>query len=174
MIGYLGKEGMMATVLLKGHGNRKVSHLGFLRYSKDFLDAAKGYKQPPKRFSPVPYFLYCLSIELALKAFLIKKGTQVSNLRECYGHNLKRTLKRTNDLGLSDIVAISAEQEKEISKANKHYAYKERGGFEYFHPSTIGRGNKTLPDLSSLEKTAVDLVNKLDLFFRNPLKSRTS
>lgn len=57
-----------------------VSPLGFHFYASEFLDAARSAKRP-EHFSPVPYYLYCRSIELSLKSFLLCKGVPKDDLR---------------------------------------------------------------------------------------------
>jgi len=59
------------NVVIKAEpGHLHISPFGFFHYGKEFFDAAKGFKHPA-HYSPVPYFLYCRSIELVLKAFLL-------------------------------------------------------------------------------------------------------
>jgi len=50
-----------------------INPLGFHRYASEFLRAAQDFRMNDG-FSPVPYYLVCRSIELALKAFLLAKG----------------------------------------------------------------------------------------------------
>lgn len=156
---------MGKDVNLRAHGKIKKSYVnsaGFILYAKDFLDAANGYK--PSHPSPVPYFLYCVSIELGLKAFLLRKDVPIEKLldKKAYGHNLENILNEARKLSLSKFATITAGQEKEIIKANKYYYDKKNtGGFEYFDISFMRANEQTLPDLSTLEKIANELVNKL-------------
>jgi hypothetical protein len=142
-----------------------ISPFGFFHYGKEFLDAAKGFKQSAY-YSPAPYFLYCRSIELFLKAFLLAKGVPKKHLpkRNLYWHDLEKILKKAQDLSLSAFVKITPEQEKEISKANRYYAFK---GFEYFEVIKGVKAYPELPDLLFLEKVASELVTHLESFCLN-------
>jgi hypothetical protein len=142
-----------------------ISPFGFFHYGKEFLDVTKGVEQSTG-YSPVPYFLYCRSIELFLKAFLLVKGVTKKDLKSMknYGHDLEKILKKAQELGLSQFVEITPEQEKEISKANEYYASK---GFEYFEVIKAVKAYPELPDLSLLEKVAFELVNNLKIVCLN-------
>ena len=142
-----------------------ITPFGFFHHGKDFFEAAKGLKKPAG-YSPVPYFLYCRSIELVLKAFLLGKGVPKKDLpkKKLYWHYLDKILNKAQDLGLSEFVNITTEQEKEISKANEYYANK---GFEYFETSKAVRAYPQLPDLLTLEKVASELVTQLESFCLN-------
>lgn len=145
-----------------------ISPFGFFHYGKEFFDAAKGFKQPA-HYSPVPYFLYCRSIELALKAFLLGKGVPKEDLpkKNLYGHDLEKILKKAQEKDLHEFVKITPEQEKEILKANKYYVDKKVGGFEYFDVHKAAKGYPELPNLLLLEKTAAELVTNLKSFCLN-------
>ncbi|MEN8264934.1 MAG: hypothetical protein ABFR82_15895 [Nitrospirota bacterium] len=140
-----------------------ISPFGFFHYGKNFFDVAKGFKQS-SYYSPVPYFLYCHSIELILKAFLIGKGVSKKDLKKLYGHDLEKILNTAKNLGLITFVKITPGQEKEISKANKYYASK---GFEYFEVTKAIKAYPALPDLTLLEKIASELVTCLESFCIN-------
>lgn len=144
----------------------RVSPYGFFHYGKEFFDAANGFKKPAY-YSPVPYFLYCRSIELVLKAFLLGNGVPMKDLpkKKLYWHYLDKILKKAQDLGLSKFVNITPEQEEEILKANKYYAYNK--GFEYFKVIKAVKAYPELPDLLLLEKIASELLTYLESFCLN-------
>ncbi len=77
------------------HVTINITPFGFYHYGKEFFDAAVGFKQSTK-YSPVSYYLYCHSIELFLKAFLLVKGVSKKELKNSknYGHNLEKILKK--------------------------------------------------------------------------------
>jgi SOS response regulatory protein OraA/RecX len=114
----------------------------------------------------VPYFLYCRSIELVLKAFLLVKGVPKKDLpkRNLYGHDLGKILEKAKELDLEKFVKITPEQEREISKANKYYASK---GFEYFEVIRALKAYPELPDLQVLDQVASELVTYLESFCLN-------
>jgi len=139
-----------------------ISPYGLFYYGKEFFNAAKGVVQSTK-YSPVPYYLYCHSIELLLKSFLLVEGVPKKELKKqkLYGHDLEKILKGAQKLGLSKFVKIRPEQGKEILKANEYYNIPHKG-FEYFEVVQAVTGYPELPDLSLLEKVASELVTNLE------------
>lgn len=134
-----------------------ITPLGFHTYATDFLTAARDLK-PSDHFSPVPYYLYCRSIELSLKSFLLGKGVTKRILKEKLGHDLMKILKRARKGEISDLIKLSAAQENCLRKANEYYASK---GFEYFELAKAIRGYHDRPALKELDGIADDLVSKL-------------
>ncbi len=53
---------------------------GYHHYAAEFLDAARHVPRRPG-IAPVPYYLYCHSVELALKALLLAKGASVRDVK---------------------------------------------------------------------------------------------
>jgi hypothetical protein len=88
------RETMGNYVLKAEPGLLHISPLGFHRYASEFLRAAQGFKINDG-FSPVPYYLICRSMELALKAFLLAKGLPKKKLKERnLGHDLEKVLNK--------------------------------------------------------------------------------
>lgn len=134
---------------------------GFLAYAKEFLKAARVAKVPVGRYSPVPFYLYCRSIELALKAFLLERGVAIAELKgRTLGHDLEAVLSRAKTLGLDNHVKATTAQTRELWIANLHYKAK---GFEYYNP---GRPpfveSDELPRLFLLDRLASHLVAGLE------------
>lgn len=105
--------------------------LGFHRFADDFGEwAERSHDETPHHYSPVPYYLYCRSIELALKAFLLAKGLskqQVASQR--LGHSLASLLAQARTHGLHLLVCMEPTWEEEVARADKQYTNKD---FEYF------------------------------------------
>jgi len=97
-------------------------------YAGDFLSAAKDFKHPANRFSPIPYYLICHSIELSLKAFLFTVGFKRAD-RKRLNHDLEKALEAAENNGLSLHIQLTDEERELIIKANRLYPKKE---FEYF------------------------------------------
>jgi hypothetical protein len=97
-------------------------------YATDFLAAAKAFVAPKNRFSPVPYYLICHSIELSLKSFLFSAGFKRKD-RKKLNHNLEEALKAAEDKGLGTHIEITPLDRDALNKINKLYPKKE---FEYF------------------------------------------
>jgi len=134
-----------------------ISPIGFHRYAQEFLRAEEAF-QTTDNFSPVPYYLLCRSIELSLKAYLLLKGYKKKYLKRKIGHNLKKLLRKVQELNIREIIAISIEESDNILKANVYY---EKKGFEYFFVIDAVTGYKELPDVELLRSLSTRLVDKL-------------
>lgn len=96
-------------------------------YAADFLGAANTFEAPKNRFSPIPYYLICHSIELSLKSFLFTAGFKKKDRRRL-NHDLIRALSAAEDNGLGNYLEISSIERDAVYKANELYLKKE---FEY-------------------------------------------
>ena len=135
-----------------------ISPLGFHRYAGEFLRAAKDFPTN-ETFSPVPYYLICRSIELALKAFLLARGVSKRELKlRSLGHDLEKVLEKAVSMGLDEIVSISFQHNEELKKANSYYLSK---GFEYFEVISAVTGYRNLPNLTVLSEFATLLGTNL-------------
>ena len=143
---------------------KRLRHVGFLQYAADFAEAAR--RAPARRtFSPVPYMLFCRSIELSLKAFLLAGGVGLDELASRdLGHNLVRLLARADHAGLQATVTLTARQRGHIKKAHVYYSDK---GFEYFKVLAEVFGRKQLPSLTVLAETAGLLHNHVRTYVSN-------
>jgi len=97
-------------------------------YAGDFLAAAKVFEPPKNRFSAVPYYLICHSIELSLKSFLFSAGFNKVD-RKKLNHDLLKALRSAEDNGINAHIEITANDRVVLCKANRLYTKKE---FEYF------------------------------------------
>lgn len=133
------------------------SPLGFHILAGQYLLAAKDFKTIDN--SPVHYFLYCKSIELSLKAFLLAKGVPVGMLKgrkkTGIGHDLEAALREAESRGLGDFVEIARESREELRKANDFYVVK---GLEYADDEEVMLGRGYFPDPKVLSKFARVLV----------------
>jgi hypothetical protein len=112
-------------------GSSTVAHVDgyWLRhYAGDFLAAAREFKPPENRFSPVPYYLICHSIELSLKSFLFTAGYNKAGRRKL-NHDLEKAFRSAEENGLGSHLQITANDRVLLQSANKLYPKKE---FEYF------------------------------------------
>src|SRR3990172_4880381 len=135
----------MDTVITPQTVHVNVSPLGFHRYATQFAESAAAARS--KKFSPVPYFLYCRALELALKAYLLARGMSKADLKSKFGHDLCKVLAEAKKRGLTGEVTIAAGWDAEIVKANAYYNGK---GFEYFEVDNAARGYPNLPNLDTL------------------------
>ncbi|NLD47027.1 MAG: hypothetical protein GX660_07485 [Clostridiaceae bacterium] len=137
-----------------------ISPMGFLHYASEFLGAAQKIKTD-SNFSPVPYYLVCRSIELALKAYLLAKNPYYKKIlpkKNELGHNLENILEKTISEGLDKIISISPKDKEELRKANYYYSKK---GFEYFELPMALEGKSKLPDIETLSGFASILTKNL-------------
>ncbi len=134
-----------------------VTPIGFHQYASDFATwAERAHAHGSKFFSPVPYYLYCRSLELVLKAFLLAKGVSKKQLKaRSLGHDLTALLTKAKKLGLEEIVTIKPRWDAELSKANEYYSKKD---FEYFN---VGFAYYGLPSLSVLQEFSDQLLQSL-------------
>jgi hypothetical protein len=125
--------------------------LGFHRFACDFGEwAERAHDHKTEFFSPVPYYLYCRSIELALKAFLLARGaTKPEIASKKLGHNLLPLLAKAKELGLGSAIGVLPEWEHELEQADKLYADK---AFEYFHVGTVLARRPSLDVLRQFSK----------------------
>lgn len=139
-----------------------VSPIGFHGYASEFAKHAREAQAGLEdRFSPVPYYLYCRSLELVLKAFLLAKGVPKGALknRRTLGHDLSKNFVRAKTLGLEQVAQLAADWEAEIHKANAYYAGK---GFEYFDVVAAAQGYPHLPALDVLNEIVTTLLVRLE------------
>lgn len=138
-----------------------ISPIGFHAYASEFATYARlAQASLGATFSPVPYYLYCRSLELVLKAFLLAKGVAKKDLKERnLGHDLTKILRRAKAVGLERLVPFSASWEAEVHKANGYYS---RKGFEYFHVVAALRRYPDLPRLDVLNEIVTALLEKLE------------
>jgi hypothetical protein len=136
-----------------------INPLAFNYYASHYLQVARTVEITP-RFSPVPYYLYCRSLELSLKAFLLLKGLSKNVIRKKpYSHNLETILLKAKELGLGSYVIVSEEERLELLKANDYYNVKD---FEYANTMKVVCGYPDLPNLIVLENLAARLVSDLE------------
>ena len=89
----------------------RTTPIGLLRYSTEFLEAAgivdehMGSRSGYETIAPIPVmFLTGHAIELALKAFLLKHGVTLTELRSRkFGHNLVALMDESLNRGLRDL-----------------------------------------------------------------------
>jgi hypothetical protein len=148
-------------VLKAETGYIRVTPFAYIADAGDFLEAAKQFKTS-RRFSTVPYYLLCRSIELSLKCFLLGKGVSKKDLKEKYGHHLINLLTQARHLGIDELgVVLKPEYLDNLTKAQGYYFSKE---FEYFEITKAVNAYPDLPELDALRGLASELVKQLKQF----------
>ena len=139
---------------------QRVTPLGMMRYSIEYFAAAEatdnaigdddGYEfVAPSSIT----FLMGRAIELALKAYLISRGTPREDLtkRAILGHDLQLCLQRATDLGLCEKLDLSNTDLGVLKVLNAVYREKQ---LEYF----VG-GFRTLPVFGPLQDVAKKIMD---------------
>ena len=137
----------------------------FRHLADEYLRAAE-YLRPAESsevrddFSFVKLFLYCKSIELSLKAFLLAKDVHINEIKGKIGHNLERGMEEAKLLGMLDIVEVTCIYKEEVRKANYYYVSKQ--GTEYLDDYDLVMKGSNFPSLEVLSEFASMLVAKLE------------
>ena len=92
----------------------RLSPYGFIHYAKEFFSAAQSIPRQD-RFSPVAYYLYCHSLELGLKAFILAQGGKVDDVKNDLKHDLIKALEKAKNVGLDSFTRISPSERAELS-----------------------------------------------------------
>ena len=121
-------------------------------YFKAYLDFEK-----PGRFSPVPFFLCCRAIELAIKALHLESKSR-KEVKDLYKHNL---VKSYDSLDESQRI-LSTDERQLLAAANEIYVKKE---FEYLSVYDAGMAYSRFPDLARLDA----LTRKITGYCGGPL-----
>jgi hypothetical protein len=122
--------------------NINLSPVMFRLNSHDYFKAYLDFEKPGS-FSPVPFFLCCRAIELALKALHLESKTR-KEVKDLYSHNLIKSYD-----GLDECQRIlSTEERGLLVAASEIYVKKE---FEYLNVYDAGTAYTRFPDLTRLE-----------------------
>ena len=134
---------------------------GLWRFARDYAVAADAaQKAAGDRFSHPVYFLHGRSIELALKAFLVARGTPYKTLKfRPYGHDIMMLLKEARRRRLGQFVKLGRAELLSLKHLNDEYSAK---NYEY-----IVTGSFVAPGLIGLTLITWSLVTSLERFCIN-------
>lgn len=142
---------MTHHVINAGVGYVNISPEAFHMWAQHYYKCKQDFQSPTK-FSPVPYFLLCRTLELEIKSRHL--GTMKRDeVKDKFGHNLLRAY---DSLSKEQKVLNEAELSV-LSAANEIYRGK---GFEYFNPEHALRGYSNFPDLGALDAVAKKLIQR--------------
>ena len=136
----------------------KISDLQFAQYAEDFFNAGKACPVN-KIFNPVPYYLYCHCIELALKAICLRFGDTTKIVKNEIRHDLEDAVAHAEQK--LRVTLLSESERMEIKKANDLYKQK---GFEYFSGragKSLLKGRTDFPSLPALILISSKLLSEL-------------
>jgi len=132
--------------------------MGMCRFAREYVAAGHAVlREDQFGFSSPLYFLFGHAIELALKAFLLARGTPYNTLRfKPYAHDLSALLKEARRRRLGSLCKLSKQDVGLIHLLNAQYATKR---FEY-----IVTGSYTVPAPDVLFVVAAKLVKSLEAY----------
>ena len=128
---------------------------GYWRFSAEYFHAAEAVRATPKDLNIPTLQLYGQSIELCLKAFLLKRGTtleEVNGMR----HRLSDIVALARKRRLGTKVKLSSHDIAQINLLNQNYATHR---FRY-----IVTGPTSIPDPSYIAPIAERLLSGLELY----------
>jgi hypothetical protein len=131
----------MSATLKPASTHFNISPEAFRILARDYFKAYLDF-QAPRRFSPIPFFLCCRAMELALKAEHLERKSQ-KEVKLLYYHDV---LKAYADLA-ADQKTLTHEEETLLTAANEIYVAKD---FEYFNLFDAVSAYKRFPDLDKL------------------------
>jgi hypothetical protein len=130
-------------------GYVNLSPEAFHMWAKHYYKCKQDFKSPD-RFSPVPYFLLCRSIELEIKSRHLQNKNR-KEVKDKFRHNLVKAYKALDDKHK----ALDGKELEVLKKADKIYSSK---GFEYFDPEHALKGYSNFPNLVSLDAVTKKLI----------------
>ncbi|HEY8856178.1 MAG TPA: hypothetical protein VIM43_02330 [Rugosibacter sp.] len=148
----------------------RTTPIGLCRYACEFMEAAlaadekMGHKKKGSEIiASIPVmFLVGQSIELVLKSFLLSRDVPLRKLRNDYGHNLHRSLRKARELGLFELVVLTDEELNTIELLDHLYSSKQ---LQY-----IVTGSKLFPVFGPLQRVALRLLQAIGPEIGFPLK----
>jgi hypothetical protein len=146
---------------LKNKTQNQAIPFGYWRYAKEFADAGHVVlSNSSSQISMPALFLLGQSIELSLKAFLLKKGVSIEKLRnKPYRHDLFTLIKESRRRKLGREVKLTVKELANVELLN--IEYKDRN-FQY-----IKTGYIRVPFPSVIDKISYKLVNGLKKYCSN-------
>jgi len=150
----------------------KIAPIDILRFADDYLCAALcvdkniGQESGYEIFAPNPvFYLTGLSIELALKSFLLHNGISLNDLKAKYRHDLIKLLDKSKEYDIEKIVKIDAHDASALLCFNKLFVGDD---FRYIKP-----GEKEVPMFGYLGSFNIRLVRSLCEKFGYKSKCKT-
>ena len=145
------------------HDETKTTPIGIVRYANEFYEACIavndviGIKPEYGIVAPHPVlYLAGHSIELALKAFLLKGGIPLRKLpTKTYGHDLMKCFKKANELGLISIHKFDQVEVGAIRLLNELYCSKQL--------NYIVTGEKLYPTFNLVQAFAKKLIDVVSM-----------
>jgi HEPN domain-containing protein len=129
-------------VVTPGTANVRMGPLGFHIRANDFFELAEVGRAKGRRYVPVAALLYCRSVELALKAYLLARGQTLDQVARL-GHDLEMLLVEAYARGLDVVAALTEGERRVVLDMHGHYQSSKLAYFDLFE--TISGSLFTLP-----------------------------
>lgn len=123
---------------------------GFRRWAEHYYKCRHDFEPPDDGWSPVPYFLLCLAIELQLKAWHLETRRQ-KYVKDEFGHDLVASY-RALDPRYQTLTAV---EYATLGTASTMY---ESRRFQYMQPIDAMTGFSRAPRLEDLDTVAAKLI----------------
>ena len=123
-------------------GHINLSPVAFRLWAQDYYECYLSFVEKQQKFSPVPFFLCCRAIELALKAKHLETKSQ-NDVKDLYRHDLIKSYEALDP----EQRVLSSEEFDLLRAVNGIYCSK---AFEYFNVMDAGTGFQRFPDLAEL------------------------
>lgn len=161
----------MVNYVMKAHtGHIKLAGSAFMVYANRYQKAALACitaADPMDGFDPVPYYLFCLAIELHLKSFIwLKKGTEPNSLKIKYGHDIEKLWRDSKDCGIARYVHITSRRDHVIALVSPYYKKRQ---FNYLDIEMVLGGFKSIKLERQALPTLARLTDRLGKTLRRPI-----
>ena len=165
----------MAGITLKVNSSKIIiTGVNLMNYAKRYNEAAiiaSQYSSQTVRFDPVPYQLYCQSLELHLKSFIwLNEKCGKNKLKNKYGHNIEKLWEHSKVRGINQFITITPLREQVISLVGPYYKDKK---FCYLDIDMIYDGYKNLKKEPKSLQTLKRLTTQLGISLREPILNAT-
>ncbi len=147
-----------------------ITGVNFLNYASRYREAAMAatyIKNKDKKFDPVPYQLFCQSLELYLKSFIwLHDQIGRNTIRNRYGHNIPKLWEHSKDRGIHKHAKITPLREKVIKLVGPYYKNRK---FCYLDIDMIFDGYKDLKSEPKAIQTLSRLTSQLGVALYRPV-----
>ena len=144
-----------------------ITGVNFRNYAVRYREAAVqslSSGMTKEAFDPVPYQLFCQSLELHLKSYIwIKEKYGRDKFRNKYGHDIVKLWRHSKDRGIQKYIRITPLRERVIELVGPYYRARK---FCYLDIGFIFDGYKELKS----EPKSLQTLNRLTLQLGNSLR----
>ncbi|MBT3256519.1 MAG: hypothetical protein HN366_08710 [Deltaproteobacteria bacterium] len=161
----------MTNIVIKAESAKIViTGVNFRNYAVRYHEAAKQYVAARKKtegFDPIPYQLFCQSLELHLKSYIwIIEQYGRNKFINKYGHDIVKLWYHSKSRGIQKYVSITPLRDSVIDLVGPYYKQRK---FCYLDIDMIFNGYKELKTEPKVLQTLSRLTSQLGKSIRRPL-----